>query len=1108
MTEQGESTDRNGYYRHPTVFGERVVFVSEDDLWEVALEGGMTRRLTSGRGSASHPVFSPDGERIAFTATEEGTPEVFVMDSRGGPAKQLTFNGTVSTVVGWSPDADKVYFRSNYREFTPRKMMVYAVPADGGEPHEVPVGTAHMLEHEPDGPGRVLCRHSDDLARWKRYRGGTAAVLWIDRDGSDDWERLLPEETAGLTRPMWIGDRIYFISDYEGYGNVYSCTPDGADVTRHTDHEGFYARFASTDGESIVYTCGGDLWALNPSTGQPSRIEVDYASPRTHLSRKFVDAESYLDEFALHPGGHSLAITTRGKLFNFGLWEGGVRQTGEQQGVRYRQPAYLEDGKQIVVSSDASGEERLELHRADGTGEPQAVELDGFDIGRPLQLQVSPAGKALALTNHRHELVYIDLEASEARVLDRSEHHRIDGFDWSADGRWIAYSKSEDHATSRIQIYDLDNETSHVVTANRYRDVQPVFDPSGDYLYFLSYRRFNPVYDEVFFELSFPRAMVPCAVTLREDVGSPFVQKPRPLEGIGQDGDGGDSDESDDKDADGSDDASSDKDDDRIEIDFEKIGYRIEVFPVSESSIVQLGASDERVFWISQPITGSLGGGWDDDDSGDGTLLYFDFDEGKAKKFASGVSDFVIGPDRKTMAMWTNDGLQVVNANGSSPDDADDDGRPTRQSGFIDLDRVSVAVEPRQEWEQMLGEAWRLMRDHFWREDMSGIDWDAVWARYRPLLDRVTTRGEFSDLVWTMQGELGTSHAYEIGGDYEHPPNYRPGSLGADLTWDASARFERDGEAIEGGYLIDHVVAGEAWDPGERSSLARAGVKAAEGDVILSINGRRCREDVSIQEQLVNLAGAEVEIEVGLAESGDVETYAIKTLSSEFDARYREWVVANRERVHEASDGQVGYVHIPDMGPRGYAEFHRSYLAENTRKGLLVDVRYNGGGHVSQLILEKLARQRIGYDIQRWGKPMPYPSESVMGPMVALTNEYAGSDGDIFSHCFKIMELGPLLGKRTWGGVIGIWPRHLLVDGSVTTQPEFSFWFEDVGFGVENYGTEPDEEIDLPPSADAAGEDPQLDAAIERIMAQIDADEPAVPDFAPYPNLRPPDSLD
>lgn len=1105
----------HGYYRQPTVFEDRVVFVSEDDLWEVPLDGGVARRLTSGKGAASHPFFSPDGSQIAFTATEEGTPEVYVMDARGGSARQLTFNGTQSTAVGWSKDGSQVLFRSDYREPFSRSVSLYSVPADGGEPQRVPVGPAHSIAYQPGGEGVVVCRHSDDLARWKRYRGGTAGVLWVDAHGSGDWERLLPEKTAGLIRPMWLGERVYFLSDDEGYGNVYSCLPDGSDLERHTDHVGFYARFASTDGKSIVYTVGGELWRLDVASaeskkGESHKIECTYASPKTNLNRKFVDAEDYLDDFTLHPKGHSLAVTTRGKLFNFGNWEGAVRQTGDEQGTRYRLPRYLNDGERIVVSSDATGEERFEIHRADGSSAPQAVDTGDFEIGRPLEVEVAAEGDAVVFTNHRHELVHLDLESGEAKVLDKSDYRRIDGFDWSSDGRWIAYGFANDFATGEIRVYDLEHGVWHRVTSGSYRDMDPVFDPKGRYLYFLSYRKFNPVYDEVFFELSFPRAMKPCVVTLRDEVESPFIEKPRPLDGDHDEDEEHDDEESGDEngDEDGEQGEQGDEKEKGLEIDFDGIERRVEVFPGREGTYGDLAATESRVYFTVHPVKGSLGQGWDDG-HGDGTLKYFLLSKRRTKTFAKGVSEFVLGPDRKTMALWTDIGLQVVSAQGEGPihSDADDD-TPSRRTGFIDLYRLSVSVEPRAEWEQMLHEAWRLMRDHFWREDMSGVDWDEVWERYSGLLDRVSTRSEFSDVVWTMQGELGTSHAYEVGGDYPRPPQYHPGFLGADIVWDAGFEYERGGQAQTGGYRIEHIVAGESWEPKERSPLARPGVDVAEGDVIVAINGQPVSEHVSVDQRLVNRAGQEVELTVVDAESGEVATHTVKTLRSEFGARYREWVLANRKKVHEASDGQIGYVHIPDMGPFGFAEFHRAYLSENTKKGLLVDVRFNGGGHVSQLILEKLARRRVGYDIQRWGQPMPYPQESVMGPLVALTNEYAGSDGDIFSHTFKLMELGPLLGKRTWGGVIGIWPRHFLVDGSVTTQPEFSFWFEDVGFGVENYGTDPDIEVENPPSAYAKGEDPQLDAAIAKTMELLEEQKPEVPNFAPYPSMKPPGEIE
>ena len=1084
-----------GYFRQPTVFADRVVFVSEDDLWEVSLSGGVARRVTSGKGSATYPAFSPDGSKIAFTGTEEGTPEVYVMDADGGPVRQLTFNGALSTVVGWSKDGSHVLFRSNFREPFTRRFALYQVPADGGESSRVPVGPAHSMAFEPGGEGQVICRYADDLARWKRYRGGTAGVLWVDADGNGDWQQLLGDYTAGVIRPMWIGERIYFITDEEGYGNIYSCLLDGSDVTRHTDHVGFYARFAATDGESIVYSCGGDLWRLIPEDGTCERIACEYGSPRTELNRKFVDAEDYLDEFSLHPKGHSLAVTSRGKLFNFGNWEGAVRQSGQEQGVRYRLPRYLDAGERLVVVSDASGEDRFEIHLADGSGSPAVVDTGDFDIGRPIAAVVAPDEDALVFSNHRHQLVHLRLGTGETTVIDHSDYGRIEDIDWSSDGRWIAYGFRTDFSTGAIRVYDHKTGEVQQVTSGSYLDVEPVFDPEGRYLYFLSYRKFNPVYDEVFFELSFPRAMKPCVVTLRKDVDSPFVQKPRPLDGS----------EEDDGEESGADEESDEQGD--IAIDFEGIQRRVEVFPGAEATYGNLAATGDRVFWTVFPVEGSLGGDWIEEDSG--KLEYFSLEKRRTKAFARNVSEYVLGPDRKTMALWTDAGLQVVSASGEGPAQRDnDDETPCRRTGFVDLGRVAISVEPREEWGQMLREAWRLMRDHFWREDMSGVDWQEVWERYSPLLERVSARSEFSDLVWTMQGELGTSHAYEIGGDYPSPPQYHPGLLAADVTWDADFKFERDDRAEAGGYRIEHIIAAETWEPNERSPLARPGVDVAEGDVIVAINGQRVSEHVSVDQRLVNRAGQEVEITVADAETGDLVTHTVETLGSEFRARYREWVTNNRRKVHEATDGQIGYVHIPDMGPFGFAEFHRGYLSESTKKGLIVDVRYNGGGHVSPLILEKLARERLGYDLQRWGKPMPYPQESVDGPLVALTNEHAGSDGDIFSHCFKLMELGPLLGKRTWGGVIGIWPRHQLVDGSITTQPEFSFWFQDVGFGVENYGTDPDIVVESAPDAEARGDDPQLDATIDKAMELLEKQDVELPDFSPFPTLAPPKKLD
>lgn len=1157
----GIEESEQGYYRQPTIFGDRVVFVSEDDLWEVPLTGGYARRLTGAAGAAVHPHFSPDGKKIAFTSTEEGAPEVFVMDSRGGPAKKLTFNGAHSTVTGWSKDGQKVLFRSNFREPFGRSFAIYEVGAEGGETEKVHVGPAQHLSFQVDGPGRVLARNGDDLARWKRYKGGTAPVLWIDVEGDEQWRRLLPEIISGLCRPMWLKGRIFFLSDYEGFGNLYSCLPSGEDLKRHTNHVDFFVRFASTDGENIVYSCGGDLYHFDVDGDRSEKISVDYASPRIALKRKYVDAEEYLDDFALHPRGHSLVVTSRGKPFNFGNWEGAVRQTGTEQGVRYRLARYLNDGERLVMTSDASGEEQLEIHRADGSKRPKVIDLGDFDIGRAMELEVSPEADAVVFSNHRHELIHVDLKTATARVLDRSPHHRIAGVAWSPDGRWIAYGFYDGFSTSVIKIAEVETGECRVVTTGEFQDFSPVFDPKGRYLYFLSYRHFDPVYDQMFFELSFPRGMKPCVLTLRADEDSPFLEKPRPLDGDeGDDGDDGDEGEDEKVDAEGSDadkektgadegnDGAGGKEDKKDEgpepigIDFENIEYRVQVFPVQDANYGDIGATEDRVFWTVFPVEGSLGRSFPADDPG-GSLKYFSLKGLKEKTFARNVTTFALGPDLKTLSMWTDAGLQIVSASGEGPliGEGDDD-TPSRQSGYIDMGRISLAVEPRAEWCQMLRESWRLMRDHFWREDMGGVDWPEAWERYKTLLGRVSARSEFSDLVWIMQGELGTSHAYEMGGDYPVPPQYRPGFLGAEVVWNeawTSHQDEADGtdgtdgdveeaesaeevseegaeeigevseaeEVEQGAYRITRLLRGDRWSNMESSPLSRPGVHVKEGDHIVAINGQRVSALVSVEQRLVNQANKEVEVVLADAEGKNWRTYTVKTLPVETPLRYREWVLQNRRRVHEATDGQIGYVHIPDMGPGGYSEFHRHFLSEKNRTGLVVDVRYNGGGHVSQLILEKLARKPLGYDIQRWGKAMPYPSDALPGPLVALTNEHAGSDGDIFSHCFKLMNLGPLLGKRTWGGVVGIWPRHGLVDGSLTTQPEFSFWFMDVGFGVENYGTDPDIIVEYPPQADVFDQDPQLEAAIAKAMEMLAMGKPELPEFAPYPDLRPPKTL-
>ncbi|HTS18923.1 MAG TPA: S41 family peptidase [Verrucomicrobiae bacterium] len=1062
-----------GYYRFPTIHQGTIVFVGEDDLWTVPAGGGVARRLTSGLGAATHPALSADGRWLAFSGRDEGSLEVYVMPANGGEARRLTFLGANTLVVGWTAGG-RIIFSSNAEQPFGGPPRLWTIGVDGGAAEILPTGPAQSISFGPHG-GCVIGRNALDPARWKRYRGGTSGDLWIDATGKGQFRRLI-ELKGNPSRPLWIGPRIYFLSDHESVGNLYSCTPTGRDLRRHTHRDDFYVRNPATDGHRIVYHAGADLFLFDPTVNATNKIEVEFDSPRTQRQRKFVDAAKYLESFQPHPQGYLMAIGTRGRCFTMGNWDGPVLPRSADDGVRHRLPHWLNDGKRLVLVTDADGEEALEIHGIDNF--EAAVRLTKLDIGRVIDLRVNPKSDQVALSNHRNELILVDLKSRKSRVLDRSDWAQIAGFDWSPDGRWIAYSCAQSQHTSAIRMCEVRTGKVHRVTQPVLQDVSPSFDPSGKFLYFLSYREFDPVYDNLHFDLGFPRGVRPYLVTLRKDIPSPFVPVPKAPEDKKEESKGK---------------KAETKKGSSLPIDLEGIESRVLAFPVPEGRYQQIAGIQGKVLFTAWPVEGSLNNdNWppSPEPPAKATLESYDFDSQKSETLVSGISYFVLSSDRKTLVYRAGRRLRVLKAGEKSEENQAKE-PPGKKSGWIDLGRVKVSVRPPGEWRQMYREAWRLQRDHFWTEDMSNVDWQAVYERYLPLVDRVATRGEFSDLMWEMQGELGTSHAYEFGGDHRQPPRYDVGLIGANFAFDGRMKAWR----------ISHIVQGDPWNDKARSPLAAPAMNIHEGDTLLGIDGRRLDARTHPNSLLVNQAGSEVLITVGDAKGKSPRTLTVKTLTNDMPARYREWVETNRRVVHEHTRGRVGYVHVPNMGPHGYAEFHRYFLSEIDREGLVVDVRFNGGGHVSELILEKLARRRIAYNQSRWMNVQPYPVDSVAGPMVALTNEYAGSDGDIFSHGFKLLKLGPLIGKRTWGGVIGIWPRHALVDGSVTTQPEFSFWFKDVGWKVENYGTDPDIEVEMRPQDFVAGRDPQLERAIREIGKLLRTNPPKRPDFGGRPDL-------
>lgn len=1044
-----KETPQAGYYRSPTLYKDKVVFVADDDLWTVPLEGGKAERLTAGVGDVANPLFSPDGKWIALTGTYEGHGEVYLIPSQGGVAERLTYISEGAMVVGWKSPTEIIFASTKGDGFSLKSL--YTLDIKTGRITKIPCGPANAISFNPKGPGCVIQRHGYGYVSPKRYRGGTAGELWIDEQGKGIFKKLLTIEGNAL-QPQWIDKRIYFVNDHEGHGNIYSCTLEGKDLKRHTAHEDFFVRGLSGQGNPFVYTAGGDLytWALGDKTSR--KIPVQFHSSFTQRARKFTDPSAYLTSYDLDQKGGRLAIITRGRPFAFANWEGAVTQFGEKNGIRYKDAIWFPDGKRLLTISTGLKDDKIEIYSTLSSKPPQLLKTT--DIGVVLALKISPKRDEIAFVNHRGELIHVNLKTHKKHVIDQNDFGDIEGFDWSPDGNWIVYDCGIDRRRRAIKLCHSKTFKIHTLTDPVLEDFGPTFDPEGKYIYFLSKRTYTPYPDNLEFGMSFPKGTKPYLILLQDTLLSPFLPLPK------EDAEPPTKEEKKEN---------KKKDALEVKIDLKGIERRILEFPVAEGKywFIQ-GIPGKALYLMSAPESGAEA---EKNEGGpQAKIQSYDFTTQVEDTLVPQASSFTLSGNKQWLCYYGAKKLRVIKA-GEKPQDND----PSyRKGGWIDLNRIKLEIEPFKEWVQIFDQAWRLQKDFFWTADMSKVDWDEVYKRYRPLVDRLGTRGELSDLIGEMQGELGTLHAYVMGGDMRRPPVYMQGELVADFTYDKAQK----------GYKISNIGKGDPWIPSQTSPLMTPGCGVQEGDILCAINGQKVTETLSPEKLLVNQAGTVVALRLKGPKKPE-KTICVKTLPSQTHVRYRDWVEKNRAYVHQKTKGKVGYIHIPDMSLKGFSEFHRGFLAEVDREGLVVDVRFNGGGNVSPLLLEKLSRKRLGYDLSRWWGPIPYPAEAPMGPMVALTNEYAGSDGDIFSQNFKTLGLGPLIGKRTWGGVIGIAMRHSLVDGGRTSQPEFSWWFFDRGWGIENYGVDPDIEVEITPQDYENGIDPQLDRGIAEVLKII-----------------------
>ncbi|MFD4573493.1 S41 family peptidase [Streptomyces sp. NPDC058417] len=1134
------------YLRLPHLSGDLLCFVAEDDLWLAPLDGpGRAWRLTVDRTKAGPPRFSPDGRQVAWTSWRSLVPEVHLAPVDGGPGRRLTYWGSADTrVCGWTPPgpdgrSDILAVASHGEPFS-YFTWAYKVSPDGSPGRALPWGPVSDLQvADLGGERRTLLLTGTpphEPAAWKRYRGGATGRLWLHG------ERLLPDLPGHLSSPMIVGDRVAFLSDHEGVGNVYSCALDGTGLRRHTDHDAFYARDAASDGRRIVYQCAGELWIVDDLApdARPRRLDVRLGGPRAGRRPYQIPAAQHVDGLSVDETGRASAVVVRGSLYWLTHRDGPARTLADTPGVRVRLPEMLGSGGQIAYVTDAEGEDAVEiatLPRASGDRPPRR--LGAGRLGRVLELVADPDGERLAIAAHDGRLLIVDVSdprddgsdgddgggggvregaalgdagggdgvpedggATEAAggagagvgvgvgaggitELVRSENGPVRDLAFSPDGAWLTWSHPGiGRSLRQIRMARLPGpgrpEPLVVdVTNGRFEDENPVFTRDGRYLAFLSWRGFDPVYDVHTGDLSFPLGCRPYLVPLSSATPSPFALTPEgrpaaggldPLTAEGEEGPEG---------RDGT-----------VTVEVEGLESRVTPFPVPASKYSALcPVEGGGLVWLRWPISGALGETFANpaDTSGRPTLEHFTLTKAKKSELVDDLDWFAVSGDGSRLVVVDEGELRAVPA--TEPGDSD-------STVWIDLRRILHEVDPGAEWRQAYEEAGRLVRAYFWDPGMCGIDWDAVLAQYRPLVERVATPDEFADLLRELLGELGTSHAYVTAARRnEGPPHYqrRQGLLGANLVC-------RDGR-----WTVKRILPGDSSDSKARSPLAGTGIR--EGAVLTHVDGRPVDPVTGPYPLLAAAGGTTVELTFTPAEDADSggagrsRRVAVVPLVDERPLRYQDWVAKRREVVRELSGGRCGYLHIPDMGGSGWAQFNRDLRMEVSRPALIVDVRGNAGGHISELVVEKLTRTILGWDVTRDAQPVSYASNAPRGPVVALADEATSSDGDMIAAAFKLLKLGPVVGQRTWGGVVGMTGRHRLGDGTVITVPMNAAWFDAYGWSVENHGVDPDLEVLRTPLDWAEGRHAQLDDAVALALELLSTQRVvAPPDLSGVPD--------
>ncbi len=1068
--------------RFPAVSKTKIAFSYAGDIWVVAKSGGVAERLSTPKGEEAFPRFSPDGSVIAYSANYDGNTDIYVIPAAGGVPVRVTHHPAPEIVVDWYPDGGSILFASGMVSGRDRFNRFFKVSRAGGLPEPLPLPYAEFGSLSPDGKMLAYVPISTDFRTWKRYRGGMAPDIWLFDLANYTWENIT-NNPASDSIPMWHGRTIYFLSDRGEHerANIWAYNLDTKATRQVTFFKDYDIHFPSIGPQEIVLQNGGQLYLLDLATEKLREVKVEVVTDEATLKPRMVGASKLIQSASLSPSGKRVIFEARGDLFSAPAEHGPVFNLTRTSGVAERFPALSPDGKSVAYFSDRSGDYELTIRPADGSGE----ERQATKLGPGFRYHIfwSPDSKKVAFVDQAMRINLCDVESGKVTVIDKGLdlfQGDLDGFvvRWSADSRWATYARNVENQNSVVFLYDIQSAKLHQVTGAFYASFTPVFDPDGKYLYVLTNRTFKPVYSDLDNSWIYPNSTNVAAFTLRRDVASPLAARDD-KDGAEKKDEKKDDKSKADKPKEESKKEEGKKDEEKkeekekpkpVDIDIEGFEQRLVILPPAAGNYTDLQAVAGKVLYHRRPRAGA-------EEGQPSPIVYFDLEEREEKTVLGDADGFALSADGKKLLVNKKDDFAIIDI---KPDQ--------KMEKKIDVSGFEAFVDPPAEWRQIFNDAWRIERDFFYDPGMHGVNWNEMKERYGKLLDFAVTRWDLNFLIGELIAELNSSHTYRGGGDVEEPQRQQVGLLGCDFALE------------NGAYRIKKIIAAAPWETEERSPLSAPGVDVKEGDYVLAVNHipLSTKEDpwAAFQGLAKKTVLLTVNSKPGMEGARDV---LVETVADEGRLRNLAWIEEKRLMVDKATGGRVGYIYVPDTGRFGQTELVRQFRAQYDKDGLIIDERFNSGGQIPDRFVELLNRPITNYWRVRDGRDWQWPPVANGGPKVMLINGWSGSGGDCFPFYFKEAGLGPLIGQRTWGGLIGISGTPTLIDGGIVTAPTFGIYSTAGKWIIEGHGVDPDIQVVDDPAKMAKGGDPQLERGIEEVKRLIEQKPPRRPAEPAYP---------